>query len=147
LKELELGASRLPGSAAVLVPLGNRHLAQRRFSQARVVFDGIVAKEGPALARKRVLVARALEGQGRYQEALREAQVAREIAPGDLGAIDAFARIAALVGRFDEAIEVLELAARAPSVKAGAYDARLAGLRAARDEQRARRVVQGVDGK
>ena len=118
---------------------------QRRFSQAKAIFDGIVAREGPALARKRLLVARALEGQGRLQEALREAQVAREVAPGDAGALETFARLAAAVGRYDEAIAALEVAAGLPSARPGAYDARLAELRAAREEQRARRLVQGTD--
>jgi tetratricopeptide (TPR) repeat protein len=123
------------------------HLSQRRFSQAKAVFEGIVAKEGPAQTRKRVLVARALEGQGRYQEALREAQTAREITPDDLGALETFARIAAVVGRYEEAIEATEAAARSPAAKPAAYDARLAELRAARDAQRTRRMVQGAGGR
>ena len=56
--ELELGAERLPGRVEVLAPLGHRYLAARRFSQARGAFEAIVAKEGPALARKHLLVAR-----------------------------------------------------------------------------------------
>jgi tetratricopeptide (TPR) repeat protein len=144
LAELELGAAHLPGEASVLGPLGGRHLAQRRFSQARLVFDGIVAREGPALAHKRILVARALEGQGRHGEALREAQVAREIAPADVGVLETFSRLAAAVGRHDEAIEALEFASRAPAARPGAYEARIAELRAARDEQRVRRATQGL---
>jgi tetratricopeptide (TPR) repeat protein len=144
LAELDLGASRLPGDAEVLAPLGARHLAAKRYSLARTTFERIVAKEGPAMTRKRVLVARALEGQGRLQEALREAQVAREITPADLGAQETFARIAAAVGRYDEAIDALELAGRSPAAKAGAYEQRLAALRLAREELRTRRLVQGV---
>jgi tetratricopeptide (TPR) repeat protein len=141
LRELERGAARLPGDAALLGPLGDRHLAARRFSQAKATFEGIVAREGPALARKRLLVARALEGQGRLPEALREAQVAREIAPRDAGALEGFARLAAAAGRHDEALEALEAAARLPSSRPGAFAARLAALRAARDGERARRLL------
>src|SRR5690606_17391382 len=54
--ELERGAARLPGDPAVLAALGQRHLAARRFSAAKGAFDAIVAREGPALARKRLLV-------------------------------------------------------------------------------------------
>ncbi len=145
LGELELAAARLPGEAAILAPLGGRQLAEHRFSQAKATFEAIVAREGPALARKRLLVSRALEGQGRLQEALREAQVAREVAPGEAGPLETFARLAAAVGRYDEAAAALEVAAGLPSARPGAYDARLAGLRAAREEQRARRLVQGTD--
>ena len=145
LRELELGAARLPGEAEILAPLGSRHLSQRRFSQAKVVFDGIVAKEGPAQTRKRILVARALEGQGRYQEALREAKVAREVTPGDLASLETFARVAGVVGRYDEAIDALEQAARSPAAKEGAYEPRLADLRRAREQQREQRAIQGLD--
>jgi len=144
IRELELGAARLPGEAEILAPLGSRHLLQKRFSQAKAIFDGIVATEGPADTRKRILVARALEGQGRYQEALREAQVAREVTPGDLAALDTFARIAAAVGRYDEAIDAIEHASRVPAVKPGAYEARLEALRRAREEQREQRLIQGL---
>jgi O-antigen ligase len=142
--ELELGVARLPGNAEVLAPLGARHLAHRRFSQAKAAFDAIVAREGPTQARKRILVARALEGQGRVQEALREAQVARDIAPRDLLALETFARLAAAMGRFDEAIGALEVAAGSPGATPGAYEERLAKLHAALDEQRIRRAVQGA---
>jgi hypothetical protein len=48
------------------------------------------------------------------------------------------------VGRYEEAIEALELAGPNPAAKAGAYDLRRAELRAAREEQRLRRMVQGA---
>jgi Tfp pilus assembly protein PilF len=143
LRELELGAARLPGNSGVLAALGLRQLSQRRYSQARATFESIVAVEGPVLARKRLLVASTLEGQGRYQEALAEVQVARGLLPADGSVLAAFARIAEVVGRYDEAIDALEAAARQPATKAGAYDAKLVALRAARDEQRIRRMGQG----
>ncbi len=147
LRELELGAARLPGEAEILAPLGWRHLSQKRFSQAKAVFDGIVAKEGPAQTRKRILVARALEGQGRYQEALHEAQVAREVTPGDLASLETFARIAGVVGRYDEAIDALEQASRSPAAKPAAYEPRLAELRKWREQQREQRMMQGLEGR
>ncbi len=140
-KELELGAARLPGSFEVLAALGVKHLASHRFSQARATFDGIVAVEGPVLARKRILVARALEGQGRYQEALAEARVARGLLPADASVLVAFSRIAEAVGLYDEAVDSLEVAARQPATKPGTYDAKLAALKAARDEQQLRKAV------
>ncbi len=142
-QELELGAARLPGSAEVLTALGVHHLAKRRYSQARATFESIVAVEGPALAHKRLLVALALEGQGRYQEALAEAQVARGLLPDNSSVLVVFARIAEAVGRYDDAVDALEIAAKQPVAKPGAYDDRLAKLRAAGDEQRIRRAVQG----
>jgi tetratricopeptide (TPR) repeat protein len=144
LVELETGAARLPGDPAVLAKLGSRHLAARRFSQAKTIFDGIVARDAPAAVLKHVLAARALEGQSRFQEAIREAQTARDIAPADPRALTAFARLAAVLGRYDDAIDATELAARLPGAKPGQYDAQLVQLRAAREEQKVRRAVQGA---
>ncbi len=101
-----------------------------------------MAQEGPALARKRLLIARALEGQGRYQEALAEAQVARGLLPNDTSVLVSFARIAEATGRYDDALDALEVAAKQPVTAPGAYDAKLAQLRAEREEQRLRRAVQ-----
>jgi tetratricopeptide (TPR) repeat protein len=142
LRELEEGAERFPGHPLVLVPLGSRHLQARRFSQAKGVFEDIVAREGPALARKKVLVARALEGQERWAEALRELRGARDTAPDDLGALEAYARVAAAAGRLDEAIEALEVASGKPGARPGAYEAQLAAMRARRDASRIERLTQ-----
>jgi tetratricopeptide (TPR) repeat protein len=97
----------------------------------------------PAQTRKRVLIARALEGQGRYQEALREAQAARDITPSDIAALEAFARLAASVGRYADAIEALEMASRNSPGTSTAYEARIGELRSARDQQRMRSYVDG----
>ena len=144
MKELELGATRLPGEADVLAPLGARHLAQRRFSQAKGIFEAIIARDGPRLAHKHVLIARALAGQSRYQEALREVQTARDIAPADAGVLSAFAWAAAAAGRFDEAIETLEVASRLPGATPADYAARISELRERRSEQEQHRAAEGL---
>jgi tetratricopeptide (TPR) repeat protein len=141
LRELQEGAERFPGDPAVLVPLGTRYLQARRFSQAKGVFERIVAREGPEMARKKVLVARALEGQERWAEALRELRAARDTAPDDLGPLEAYARVAAAAARYDEAIDALEIAARKPGARPGAYDAQLSVLRARRETQRLERLT------
>jgi tetratricopeptide (TPR) repeat protein len=141
MKELEVGAARVAGDPDVLVPLGERLLAERRFSQARSIFESIVARNGFALAGKHVLVAAALEGQGRLGEALRHAQTARDIAPSDPGVLVTFARCAAAVGRFDEAIEALETATTLSKGAPGEYDVQIRKLRSLRDEQNARRAA------
>jgi tetratricopeptide (TPR) repeat protein len=142
--ELELGASRLPGEAGVLVPLGYRHMKEKRFSQARATFEKVVARGEAEVGRRAVHVARALEGQGRYAEALRSAQQARDAAPESVEALDLFARLAARVKRFDEAIDALELAGRKPGVPAGAFDARVAELREAKEAERLRWIEAGM---
>ena len=55
------------------------------------------------------------------------------------GALDAVARYAADVKRFDLAIDALERAARLPTAKPGAYDERIAKLRAADIDARLRK--------
>jgi tetratricopeptide (TPR) repeat protein len=142
-RELELGAARAPGDVEVLVTLGVRYLRHGRFSQARFTFEHIVPRERSEEATKHVFMARALEGQGRYAEALREAQDAIDVGPEDLRALETFSRLAALVGRYDEAIDALERAARSPRSEPGAYDARLDALREERIAGRSR-VVGGT---
>jgi len=141
MKELELGAARLPGDPDVLAQLGSRHIAQRRFSQAKAIIEGIVARDGPRLAQKHVLIARALVGQSRFGEALREVQTARDIAPSDAGVLLAFSRIAAGAGRFDDAIEAVESAAKLPTANPGEHDEELRRLRSAREDLNARRAA------
>jgi tetratricopeptide (TPR) repeat protein len=133
--EMELGASRLPGDPAVLVPLGIHHLEQRRFAQARGLFDKIVAVGSAAEARKRLLIARALEGQGRYLEALREVRIARDLAPTQPHVLDVFVRLAEAVGRYDEAIDALEIASRSPGAAAKDLESRIARLREKQHER------------
>ena len=65
---MEKGASRLPGKASILIPLGLRHLAAKRPSQGRAVFEQIVAREGPELSSKKLYIARAFADQGRMSE-------------------------------------------------------------------------------
>jgi tetratricopeptide (TPR) repeat protein len=137
--ELEKGAARLPGKGAILVPLGLRHLAAKRPSQARAVFEGIVAHEGPGLAQKKLLVARSLFDQGRLAEALATAQDAAATDRESAGALEAVSRYAADVGRFDLAIDALERAARLPAARPGGYDDRLSKLKAAELEARLQR--------
>lgn len=133
-QELELGAARLPGNEWVLTELGVRHLAQRRFSQARAVFERIAARDEGAVARRKLLVVRALEGQGRYAEALGEARGARDADPGSAAPLEAMARLAAALGRYDDALASLEEAARKPGPP-GRYDAWVGQLREARTRQ------------
>jgi tetratricopeptide (TPR) repeat protein len=135
-RELELGVARFPGSEALLLPLGERQLRHRYFSQARATFESIAARDAGGVIRKQLWIAHALEGQGRYQEALAVVQTARDAASQDLGVLEAFSSLAAMVGRFDEAIDALEIASRRPDARPGAYDARLSALRDARERQR-----------
>jgi tetratricopeptide (TPR) repeat protein len=129
--ELEKGATRLPGKGAILIPLGQRHLAAKRPSQARAVFEQIVAQEGPALAQKKLLIAMSYSAQGRLAEALAAAQDAAATDRSSVGALESVGSYAAAVGRFDLAVDALERASRLPTAKPGAYDERIARLRAA----------------
>jgi len=141
---LDLGAARLPGNPDVLTDLGLRQLTLRRYSQARASFEGIVARDASTLAYKHVLISRALESQSRFQEALREAQTARDISPSDSRAVIAFARCAAAIGRFDDAIEALEAASRLPGLPGSEIEKRIAELRERRAAHEHRRAAAGL---
>jgi tetratricopeptide (TPR) repeat protein len=134
-EELEKGAARLPGKGAVLIPLGQRHVAAKRLSQARAVFEQIVAREGPELASKKLWIARTYAEQGRLADALATAQDAAATDRTSAWALEATAGYAAAVGRFDLAIDALERAARLPTAKPGAYDERIAKLKTAKLER------------
>jgi tetratricopeptide (TPR) repeat protein len=133
--ELQAGAGRFPGRPEVLEPLGQHQLAKRRFSQARTTFEQIVARDPAVTARKKLLVAQALEGQQRYGEALRMIADARDAAPDSTRPLEALARVSAKAGRYEDAIQALELAAKKPNVAPGAYAAWLDQLRMARVRQ------------
>jgi len=135
---LEDGVSRLPRQADLLLALGSRHYAARRYSQAKLVFERIVAREGWEVARKRSAIASTLEAQGRYSEALQEARTASASLPGAPGPLLAIARIAEQAGLHDVAIDALERAAALPTAIPGAHDEQLKRLRAAKATQGAR---------
>ncbi len=132
LQELELGAARMPGNASVLAELGVHHLKARRFSQAKAVFEKMLTREGPELVWKKLLVARALEGQDRYAEALRAAFDARDAQPDAPAPLEAIARISAKAGRYDEAIQSLETASHKPGKTPEAYADWIDALKIAR---------------
>jgi hypothetical protein len=138
--ELTAGLARLPGRIELLEPLGGVHLRARRWSQARAAFEQIVARVDRVAARKKVLVARALEGQERYGEALRMLADARDIAPDDPTPLEAFARVAAKAGRYDEALQALEAAGRKPGVAPGRYAAEVERIRTAKTAALVRRA-------
>jgi len=104
--------------------------------------DSIRSRYSAGRTRKRLWIARALEGQGRYREALSVVQTARDANPQDLGVLEAFSALAAAVDRFDESIDALEVASRRPEAKPGAYDARLSQLHEARDRQRLKQQLE-----
>jgi tetratricopeptide (TPR) repeat protein len=135
LLELEKGAARLPGRGAVLIPLGVRHLAAKRPTQARAIFEAIVAREGPELAQKKLLLARTFGDQGRMAEALTLAQDAAAINRESGSALEILSAYAAAAGRYDLAIDALERAGRLPTSEPGKYDERLAKLKVEQLEQ------------
>lgn len=133
-KELELGVARVPGNEGLLSELGLRRLAQRRFSEARADFEKIAAVDERAVARRKLLVVLALEGQGRLAEALGEARGARDADRASAAPLEAMARISAKMGRYEDALATLEEAARKGGAP-GRYDAWMARLREARTRQ------------
>lgn len=144
--ELERAAGILPKRAEILFALGNRHMASKRYSQAKLVYDRIIAREGRELSSKRLAIARALEAQGRLGEALKEARSAQESLPGEPGPLIAVARIAEKSSLYEIAIDAVERASRLPQTIPGSYDERLAALRQARDTQRIRWIDKQVPG-
>lgn len=144
IKELEKGSALLPKRAELLFALGNRHMAAQRYSQAKLVFDKVIAREGRELSTKRLSIARALEAQGRIGEALKEARAAQQSLPGEPGPLLAMARLAEKSSLFEIAIDAVERASRLPQSIPGAYDGQLAKLRVARDTQRIRWIEKQV---
>jgi tetratricopeptide (TPR) repeat protein len=144
---LEEATARLPKVPGLYAALGIRHLQARRFSQAKLTFEKMPVHEGPELAQKHLLIAAALEWQGRLGEALKEAQAAHEVLPGVPGPLLAVSRIAAASRLYQVAIDALERAAHLPGVPAGGYDEQLATLRAAKDEQEVKWMEKQVGGR
>jgi tetratricopeptide (TPR) repeat protein len=143
---LEDALARIPGSPAVLVPLAQRALARRLYSEARRLVESMSARTPPELAGKRLQVASILWAQGRYGEALEQARSAAGAVPDDPGPRTVVSSYAAAMGRYDEAIAALEGAAALPRAAAGAYEKRLAELREARQRQldeRNRKLLEG----
>lgn len=135
LLELQKGAARLPGRSAILIPLGVRHLAARRPTQARAIFEAIVAREGPELAGKKLYLAQTFAAQGRMAEALTLAQDAAATSRDTRWVLESLSAYAAAAGRYDLAIDALERAGRLAASEPGKYDERLAKLKAAQAEQ------------
>ncbi len=135
IQELQGAAARFPGRVEVLAPLGQHQLRARRFSQARATFEQILARDASTTLTRSLLVGQALEGQQRYGEALRVLADARDAAPDSPRPLEAIARVSVEAGRYDEAIEALELAAHKPGVPAGAYAERIDALKTARARQ------------
>jgi len=141
--ELDLGASRLPGNAAIFGAIGLRELASKHPGLAKTWFDRIVARTGPEIARKKVLIARALAAQGRTLEALREAQDAAATDRSYAFALEALARYAAAAGQFEVAVDALERAMRMNPARAEVYGELLRLLREKHSSQELRRAGDG----
>jgi tetratricopeptide (TPR) repeat protein len=138
LAEVEKGLPYLPGKASLLGPLGQRYLAMKRPSQARSIFEQIVARTGPEQSRKKLLVAAALAAQGRMVEALSTAQDAAAADRSDARPLEALSAYAAAAGRYELAIDALERSKALPNANLGAYEERLAKLKAGRLERELR---------
>ncbi len=136
-RELELGAARVPGSPAVLVPLAELALSAHHFAEAHRLAQSIVAHEPGAVASKRCFVARVLLQQGRAGEAVTEAAAARDALPLEPWTHVTLSDAYAAAGRYDDAIASLEAAAALPASHPDSFARRLDDLRAARDAQRA----------
>ncbi|BDG03447.1 tetratricopeptide repeat protein [Anaeromyxobacter oryzae] len=135
IQELQGGAARFPGSVELLDPLGLHLMQKRQFSLARTTFDKILARDPPTIMTKKIRIAQALEGQQRYGEALRVIADARDAVPDSPWPLETLARISAKAGRFDDAIQALELASHKPAVPAGKYDEWIDALKTARVKQ------------
>jgi O-antigen ligase/predicted Zn-dependent protease len=142
LHELELGVARHPGSEPLLVALGERQLKDRQFSAARATFERIVARDTASMVRKRIWISRALEGQGRLREALDTIADARQLSPYDVGVLEVFSSLSAAVGRYEDAIDALELALNCPNARRELYERELARLRAAAFDHRRRQALE-----
>jgi Flp pilus assembly protein TadD len=140
---LEQGLALNPGSPPLVAWRAERLIAARRFSQARQVADGMLARTPSEQVQRQLLQARALAGQERWGEAIERARAAVAIMPGTAGPLLALAGLAAQANRFDEAIDAVERAAGLPGQDRAALEQRLAALRAARDRQQERRLLEG----
>lgn len=134
-KELQAGASRIPGSPALLGALAELALAERHFVDAHRYAEAIVASDARAIASKRILVARAILEQGRVSDALQEAIAAREVFPDEAWTHLFFADVCARAGRLDDAIDALNTASSRPGAPLD-LQIRIERFRSAREAQR-----------
>jgi hypothetical protein len=95
-----------------------------------------VAHDPGAVASKRAFVARVLQSQGRFGEAVLEATAARDALPGEAWTHVLLSEECAAAGRYDDAIASLQAAAALPVPTPEWLPKRLAELREAREAQR-----------
>lgn len=145
-KELELGAARLPGDESILTNLGVHHLEKRRFSRARAAFESIAARDELCVARKKLLIVRALEGQERFGEALNAAMQARDADPTSRAPLIWMARIQAKMGRYDDAIQSILAATQKPGVTPAEYADWIDKLKMARATKTAGDMEKELEG-
>jgi tetratricopeptide (TPR) repeat protein len=130
LRELEAGASRVPGSPEIALALGDELLHQRRFAQASQVLSRGGWRAPAHATRARDLLVSALRAQGRLAEATAEARTARELDPRNVAVNLRLADVLAEAGLLDEATGVLAAALALPGADPATIAARLEKVRA-----------------
>jgi tetratricopeptide (TPR) repeat protein len=123
--ELEAAAKHLPGDAQILIPLA-RILADRaNFGEARAALERIAVRSSRELHDKHLYIGSMLEQAGQLADAIQQYGAAHRTLPTDPRSLDGLARIAARLGRNDEALGYLRRAASLPGVDKGLYEKRI----------------------
>lgn len=140
--ELRRGLAANTGAPALLSVLGEQALAARRFSEARRLAEEMVVRTPRDAYQRHMLAARALSGQDKPRDALDQARAALAALPDTWPAMSLVARFAEQVGRYEEAVEVLEQARRLSGQVPENLEDRIQALREAQVMRDARRAAQ-----
>jgi predicted Zn-dependent protease len=129
LRELELGAARLPVDARVHYALAAALGARRRYPEERAALEAISPADQSEKAYVRTLVSRSYLEQGRYSEALADADAAIRLDPDNPRVYVAYADVAFESARYDDSARALARALAFPRRRWAPYEAQIQGLR------------------
>lgn len=127
--ELRRGLARCPGSHRIIHGLVAWMVREGRLLEAQRLAEEMSAGTFAELAGKRELLASILRAQGRFTEALGQAEAASRAAPTSAGVAFLVADLAEQVSEYERAVSALTHARTLPGVDAGAIDRRIAELR------------------
>jgi tetratricopeptide (TPR) repeat protein/O-antigen ligase len=123
------GSRMRPGNAELLTVLSQRAIQSRRYTEAKRLAEQIVPRSAVEASHRELLVANALTAQGRIPEAIARAQAAASEQPQNPEPLLVLGGLFRALGRYDEAIDVLERAAKLPGADSARCQDQIAGLR------------------
>ena len=130
--EIEQGLARVPGSPPLVEVLVQHSFREHRFAEGKRLAEGMAARSRSELVQRELLVAEALEAQGRLGEAIDRARTASGYLPESTGPLDVLSRYCEQAGRYDDAIAVARRGAALAGAGRQPWIERVARLEAAK---------------